>query len=255
MTTGKRTRIQLMELVKAAQQGRLSKVKAAAQDENEVFMFGDLAMRKAALNGHIEVLEYLYDNHFVSFIGKFGFEYRDVMEKAPDEVKEWYEDALNSYIRMDKEWQRLKDEDEVDAESLLDKPDEDPFYQHPLLTAASAGRFREALDILRAEGRLNELTADHFLYKDRDSTLIGYLVIFGGLQDAFSPDIWVGRMGEVEKLWNLIPDIVRPEITLKDIFEDTRHEEWLQMVRRKKWPRLKGTDSAKKQTRKKSRKK
>jgi hypothetical protein len=248
---GKQTVIDLMELVTAAEQGRLSKVKSAANDEKQVFMFGDLAMRKAALNGHIEVMEYLYDNHFVSFIGKYGIEYRDVMANAPDEVKDWYREHTDIYIRMDEEWAQMV-EDGVSGDDLLDMPDPDADTQHPLLTAASAGQFAAVIDLLIAEGRAGELTADHFLIGDRDSTLIGYLVTFGGLQDAFRPAVWVGRMAAVEKLWNLIPETVRPELTLEGIFEDTRHLEWLQMVRRKQWPRLKGSRGSKKRTHKRS---
>ena len=246
--TGKRTVIKLMELVKAAEQGRLSKVKSLAQDEQEVFKWGETAMRRAALNGHLDVMEYLFDYHFVSLIGATGFEYRDVMENAPDEVKAWYEDHVGTYVCTDIEWQELADDGAVTADALL-APYDPNGDQHMLLTAAAACEFPVAIDTLIAAGRAQELTADHFQYRDRHSTLVGYLVAFGGLQDAFRPEIWSGRPAELEKAWRQIPPAVRPEIDLNDIFEDARHLAILKKIRATKWPRLKGTGRDKKAVR------
>jgi len=242
---GKQTVIDLMELVSAAEQGRLSKVKSAAEDEQQVFKWGDHAMRKAALNGHIKVLEYLYENHYVSFIGKTGIEYRDVMANAPDEVKEWYRNATDSYIRMDQAWQDMVDEDFLTADDLLNPPDPDDDEQHPLLTAASAGQFSAAIDMLIETGRANELNAEHFQISDRDSTLMGYLIAFDVLQEAFRPAIWAGRPAELTKFWSQVPPAIKPEIDITDIFEDARHLAILKKIRAKKWPRLKGSRGSK----------
>lgn len=243
--TGKKTFITLMELAKAAEQGDLEKVKSVAQDEQEVFRFGELAMRRAALNGHIDVMEYLFDRHFVSLIGATGFEYRDVMANAPDEVKAWYDDHVGTYVCTDIEWQELVKNGKVTADALL-APYEPGGEQHLLLTAAAACEFPAAIDTLIAAGRAQELTADHFQYRDYNTTLVGYLVAFGGLQDAFRPEIWSGRPAEMEKAWRQIPPAVQPEIDLTGLFEADRHRAILKKIRATKWPRLKGTSRDKK---------
>lgn len=243
--TGRQTFITLMELAKAAEQGDLEKVKSVAQDEQEVFRFGELAMRRAALNGHIDVMEYLFDKHFVSLIGATGFEYRDVMANAPDEAKAWYEDHVGTYVCTDIEWQELVENGKVTADALL-APYEPGGEQHLLLTAAAACEFPAAIDILIAAGRVQELTADHFQYRDYNTTLVGYLVAFGGLQDAFRPEIWSGRPAEMEKAWRQIPPAVQPEIDLTGLFEADRHRAILKKIRATKWPRLKGTGRDKK---------
>jgi len=250
--TGKHTFVKLGEILEAAKEGRLSKVKSAAENEQQLFMFGENALRLAALNGHVEVVQFLHDRHFVSFIGKYGTTYRDVMANAPDEVKDWFQDETTTYIRMDKEWREMIEDGIVDAEFLLTPPDPEDGTQHPLLTAACADAFSAAVDILVKEGRAHELTAEHFQIADYDSTLIGYLIAFDQLQDAFRPDIWAGRLPELEKFWRQIPPAVQPEIDLNDIFEDARHHAILKKIRATKWPRLKGTGRDKKPVRRRS---
>lgn len=253
--TGKRTVLKLGEIIKWAKEGRLSKVKSAAENEREMFMFGNQAMKEAALNGHIEVMEYLFDRFPVSIIGTTGVEYRQVMAGAPDEVKEWYRDAVASYIRRDTYWLELIESDGFTTDMLLAMPAPDEDEQHPLILAACADAFGTAVDMLIEDGRANELTAAHFQIADVDSTLLGYLVAFDQFQHAFRPEIWAGRPGELRKLWEQVPPIMKPEIDLTDIFEDARHIEMLRMVRAKKWPRLRGTEKNRTTTKRRSRRK
>lgn len=241
---GKQTVLKLGEIIKWAKEGRLSKVKSAAENEREIFMFGNNAVKEAALNGHIEVIEYLFDRFPVSIIGATGVEYRQVMAGAPDEVKEWYRDAVDGYIRRDKDWRELVESDGFRTDVLLAMPGPDDETQHPLILATCADAFGAAVDMLIADGRADELTAAHFQIADSDSTLLGYLIAFDQFQHAFRPQIWAGRPGELKKLWGQVPPMMKPEIDLTDIFEDARHIEMLKMVRARKWPRLKGTRGA-----------
>lgn len=243
---GKQTVLKLGEIIKWAKEGRLSQVKAAAENEREMFMFGNRAVQEAALNGHIEVVEYLFDRFPVSIIGTTGVEYRQVMANAPDEVKEWYRDAVASYFRRDKDWRELIEFEGFTTDMLLElhDTDDDDDEQHPLILAACADAFGAAIDMLIADGRAHELTAAHFQIADTESSLLGYLIAFDQYQHAFRPQIWAGRPGELKKLWGQVPPVMKPEIDLNDIFEDARHIEMLKMVRARKWPRLKGTRGA-----------
>lgn len=237
---GKQTVIQIGDLRRAAEAGDLEAVKEAAENEVDMRMFGNTALHNAALNGHIEVCEYLLDRFYVSLLGEYGIHYRRLMDEAPEAVKAWCADYLDSYIRMDKEWERIVEDGDFEPDYFLMDPDDAGDEQHPLLTAACAGQLPAVIDLLIEQGRAGELSLKHLTCRDYDSTLIGYLHIFGGIEALFRRQIWAGRTDELLKFWDRIPETVRPgPDTLQFVFEDLRHQDWLKMVRKKDWPRLK----------------
>lgn len=69
-----------------------------------------------------------------------------------------------------------------------------------LIQAAKSGNFSKALDIVKKSGDV--LTVDDFLTKDRHgNTLLNVLGDRQELSQAFTPDLWVGRVAEMQTLW------------------------------------------------------
>lgn len=87
--------------------------------------------------------------------------------------------------------------------------------------AVRSGRFDEILKLAR-EKNGDVLTIDDLTAKNRrDQTVLDEIVKQGQVKDLFSPDLWVGRVGEMIQAWSLVPADGRKDIDFPAIHSRT----------------------------------
>ena len=90
-----------------------------------------------------------------------------------------------------------------------------------MVTAAQAGRFDKVVSLLESSGE--KLTADDFLAKGKGGkTLIQTLAEKRQLKLAFSDKIWVGRIKEMQWLWQHVPPSARGDIDFTEVQSKVR---------------------------------
>jgi hypothetical protein len=87
--------------------------------------------------------------------------------------------------------------------------------------AVRSGHFDDVLALVR-QRKHDSLTIEDLTAKNRrDQTVLDEIVKQDKVKDLFSPDLWVGRVGEMIQAWNLVPEAGRKDIDFHGIHSRT----------------------------------